>query len=111
MGLIQKITLKVIEMDHFPPPKIHFPGIMTSFSVNPGDVIATAGSCRGRSRDSTATAVVNAIRIATKSLGTHDLKGCVLYCTSQPGLMSFTACLWARIETICYGVSQQVLSR
>ena len=64
-----------------------------------------------RSRDSTATAVVNAIRIATKSLGTHDLKGCVLYCTSQPGLMSFTACLWARIETICYGVSQQVLSR
>ena len=35
MELIQKITLKVIEMDHFPPPKIHFPGIMTSFPVNP----------------------------------------------------------------------------
>lgn len=74
-----------------------------------GDVIATAGSCRGKSRDSTATAAVNAIRNATKSLKSHNLEGCVLYCTSQPGLMSFTACLWARIDKICYGVTQQTL--
>ena len=36
MGLIRKEMTKVFELAHFPPPKIPFPGIMTSLPVIPG---------------------------------------------------------------------------
>jgi guanine deaminase len=55
------------------------------------------------SHDATAHAEVNAIRKASKALGTHDLSGCVLYTTCYPCPMCMSAAIWANIDKIIYG--------
>ncbi|CAK0799978.1 unnamed protein product [Prorocentrum cordatum] len=62
-------------------------------------------------RDATATAEVNAIRAATQRLETHNLSGCDIYCTVHPDLMSLGAILWARIDNVYCGVTQQVAAQ
>ncbi len=57
------------------------------------------------SHDPTAHAEINAIRKACELLQTHDLSGCVLYTTCEPCPMCFTACWWAKISRIVYGIS------
>jgi len=76
-----------------------------------GQVIAETTNTVLESRDATATAEVNAIRMACRRLGTHNLDGCSMYCTSQPDLMSMGAILWARISHVYCGVSQQVAAQ
>merc|ERR1712060_573322 len=61
--------------------------------------------------DATATAEVNAIRAATRRLETHNLSGCDIYCTVHPDLMSLGAILWARIDNVYCGVTQQVAAQ
>ena len=53
--------------------------------------------------DATCHAEVNAIRKASKRLGTHDLSGCEIYSTTEPCPMCFGAIHWARIDAIFYG--------
>ena len=53
--------------------------------------------------DPTAHAEINAIRAASKKLGTHDLTGCVLYTTAYPCPMCLGATIWSNIERIVYG--------
>lgn len=53
--------------------------------------------------DPTAHAEVRAIRSACRVLGTIDLTGCVVYSTTEPCPMCFSACHWARISKIVYG--------
>ncbi|HMA53692.1 MAG TPA: nucleoside deaminase, partial [Acidobacteriota bacterium] len=48
-------------------------------------------------------AEVNAIRRASKKLGTFDLAGCEIYSTTEPCPMCFGAIHWARIGTVYYG--------
>mmetsp|Transcript_88492 Transcript_88492/g.274902 ORF Transcript_88492/g.274902 Transcript_88492/m.274902 type:complete len:403 (+) Transcript_88492:82-1290(+) len=79
--------------------------------VREGAVIAEAFNTVLESRDATATAEVNAIRAATQALGTHNLEGCELYCTSHPDLMSLGAILWARISHVYCGVTQQLAAQ
>ncbi len=55
--------------------------------------------------DATAHAEVNAIRRACRRLGTHDLSGSVIYSTTEPCPMCFSAVHWARIGTIVYGTN------
>lgn len=57
--------------------------------------------------DPTAHAEINAIRMACKSLGTHNLEGCELYTTAQPCPMCLSATIWANIKKIHYGCSAQ----
>lgn len=57
------------------------------------------------SGDATAHAEVEAIRKASKVLGTADLSGCVAYSTCAPCSMCFSAYHWAGISKIFYGVS------
>ena len=78
--------------------------------VKSGETVSVAWNSVSTSRDSTATAEVNAIRAATKKLSTHNLEDCVLYTTTQPDLMSFTVVLWARIPKIYYGQCEQPAS-
>jgi guanine deaminase len=54
-------------------------------------------------RDATCHAEVNAIRKASRRLGTFDLSGCVIYSTTEPCPMCFSAIHWARIGTIVFG--------
>jgi guanine deaminase len=55
--------------------------------------------------DATCHAEVNAIRIASRKLKTCDLSGCVIYSTTEPCPMCFSAIHWARVSAIVYGSS------
>jgi guanine deaminase len=57
------------------------------------------------SGDATNHAEVEAIRKASRVLGTADLSECVAYSTCAPCSMCFSAYHWARIPKIYYGVS------
>ena len=55
--------------------------------------------------DATCHAEINAIRTASRMLGTFNLENCVIYSTTEPCPMCFGAIHWARISTIIYGTS------
>jgi len=62
---------------------------------------------RGRNRvvpaaDPTAHAEIEAIRDACRTLGTHQLDGCVLYASSEPCPMCLGAIYWARPEAVWF---------
>lgn len=71
--------------------------------VKGGAVISCTHNAVWATCDSTAHAEVCAIREACACLRTVDLSGCTLYSTCEPCPMCFSACHWARIETIVYG--------
>ncbi len=53
--------------------------------------------------DPTAHAEINAIRMACKKLGTHDLSGHKIYATGYPCPMCLSAIIWANIKQVYYG--------
>lgn len=55
--------------------------------------------------DATCHAEVNAIRRASRRLGTFDLSGSVIFSTTEPCPMCFGAIHWARIGLVVYGTS------
>lgn len=67
-----------------------------------GQIFIASNTVLG-SHDPTAHAEVNAIRKASKALGTHDLSGCVLYATGYPCPMCLSAIIWANIKEVWYG--------
>ena len=68
-----------------------------------GDIVAVSSNSVLKDNDPTAHAEVNAIREASKKLGTYDLSGCVLYATGHPCPMCLSAIIWANIKTVYYG--------
>ena len=54
-------------------------------------------------KDATCHAEVNAIRIASRITGQYDLSGCVIYSTTEPCPMCFSAIHWARLDAVIYG--------
>ena len=75
-----------------------------------GSVIVKNGEIVGRGHnqvlinaDATCHGEMQAIRDASKNLGTHDLSGCELYTTGEPCPMCLAACMWANIERIYFG--------
>lgn len=66
-------------------------------------VISATSNTVWKDGDITAHAEINAIREACKRLNTIDLSGCIIYSTTEPCPMCFTACNWARISKIVYG--------
>jgi guanine deaminase len=70
--------------------------------VKEGRIVAAARNTVLR-EDATCHAEVNAIRKASRRLGTHDLSGCEIYSTCEPCPMCFGAIHWARIGTVYYG--------
>ncbi|MDD5429645.1 MAG: nucleoside deaminase [Candidatus Omnitrophica bacterium] len=55
--------------------------------------------------DAICHAEINAIRLASKKLKTFDLSSCIMYSTTEPCPMCFSAIHWARIDKIIYGAS------
>lgn len=53
--------------------------------------------------DATCHGEVEAIRAASKKLGTHDLSGCEIYTTGEPCPMCLGAIMWANIDRVFYG--------
>ncbi len=75
-----------------------------------GSVIVKDGEIVGRGHnqvvlenDCTCHGEMQAIRAASKTLGTFDLSGCEIYTTGEPCPMCLSACLWANIGKVYYG--------
>lgn len=71
--------------------------------VKDGEVAACEHNQVWDHTDITAHAEIQAIRTACRRLSTVDLSGTVIYSTCEPCPMCFSACHWARIDTIVYG--------
>lgn len=79
-----------------------------------GAVVVREGLVVGRGQnrvvvgaDPTAHAEVVAIRDACARLGTHDLRGCVIYSSCEPCPMCLGAIFWARIDRIVYAATRE----
>ena len=70
--------------------------------VKDGRIVAVARNTVLKD-DATCHAEVNAIRKASKKLGTFDLTGCEIYSTTEPCPMCFGAIHWARIGAVYFG--------
>ncbi len=68
-----------------------------------GKIIAVTSNSVLKDHDPTAHAEMNAIRMASAKLGTHDLSGCTLVTTAYPCPMCLGATIWANIKEIVYG--------
>jgi tRNA(Arg) A34 adenosine deaminase TadA len=68
-----------------------------------GRILAAARNAVLARRDPTCHAEINAIRLAARRLGTHDLAGCTICSTTEPCPMCFAAIHWAGIGRIVYG--------
>ena len=65
--------------------------------VKNGQIIARGVNRVTSNNDPTAHAEVNAIREASKKLGTFDLSGCTIYSSCEPCPMCLGAIYWAHI--------------
>ena len=74
-------------------------------------IIASAHNQVLISKDPTAHAEINAIRLASKKLNSFDLSGCVLYTTCMPCPMCLGAIMWSRIQNVYYGATEQDAAR
>lgn len=70
-------------------------------------IIAKAHNQVLKRNDPTAHAEMNAIRKASKKLGTFDLSDCVIYTTCKPCPMCLGGIFWARIKTVYYGATDK----
>ena len=75
--------------------------------VKDGKIIAKSHNKVLKSNDPTSHAEMNAIRKASKKLGTFDLEGCEIYATCMPCPMCMGAIRWANIRTVYFGATSQ----
>lgn len=73
--------------------------------VRGNQLIAVGHNTVLKERDATCHAEVNAIRIASRKLKRFDLSDCVIYSTTEPCPMCFSAIHWARIAQVIFGTS------
>lgn len=73
--------------------------------VRDGMIVAVAHNRVLASGNPTQHAEVVAIGRAAKALGTHILKGCTIYSTTEPCPMCFSAIHWAQVDRIVFGTS------
>src|ERR1035437_3294416 len=71
--------------------------------VRDGKIVSTGVNRVTANTDPTAHAEVNAIRKASKKLGTFDLVGCDIYTSCEPCPMCLGAVYWAHLDKIYYG--------
>ena len=75
--------------------------------VKENKIIARAHNTVLKQNDPTAHAEINVIRKACKKLKTHNLSNCTLYTTCYPCPMCLSAIIWANIQVVYYGNTQQ----
>jgi len=71
--------------------------------VRKGKVLSCEHNTVWKDTDITSHGEVHAIRVACKKAKTIDLSGSILYSTCEPCPMCFSACHWAKIDTIVCG--------
>lgn len=73
--------------------------------VKDGEVIGRGHNRVLSNHDATCHGEMEAIRDASKKIGSHDLSGAALYTTAAPCPMCKGAILWANIDKVYYGCS------
>lgn len=81
----------------------HHGGPFGAVIVKNGKIIAKAHNTVLKNNDATCHGEMNAIKKASKKLGTYDLSGCEIYTTGEPCPMCLGAILWSNIVKIYYG--------
>ena len=84
---------------------LNYGGPFGACVVKDGEVIAISSNSVLKDHDPTAHAEINAIREASRRLGTYDLSDCVIYTTGYPCPMCLSAIMWANIREIYYGTN------
>jgi guanine deaminase len=79
--------------------------------VKDGELVASAHNEVLKTNDPTAHAEINAIRKASKLLGTFDLSECDIYTSCMPCPMCLGAIYWARIKNVYYGATEHDAQR
>lgn len=79
-----------------------FGGPFGAVVVRDGQIVGEGSNRVTADHDPTAHAEMVAIRRACAHLGTHDLKGAVIYTSCEPCPMCLTAILWARIDRMVF---------
>ncbi len=75
--------------------------------VKDGQIIATGYETLKSANDPVnGHAEVDAIRKACQSLKQPYLQNCILYCTAEPCPMCMSACIWAKVDTVVYGITR-----
>lgn len=85
----------------------HNGGPFGAVIVKDGKIISSDHNTVVESKDATAHAEVNAIRLASKKLNTHDLSGCILYASSEPCPMCLSAIIWSNIKEVYYANTKE----
>jgi guanine deaminase len=80
-------------------------GPFAAVIVRDGRIVGEGANTVTATNDPTAHGEVNAIRAASKALGTFNLAGCDLYTSCEPCPMCLAAAHWARLDAIYYGAS------
>ncbi|HOW58156.1 MAG TPA: nucleoside deaminase [Candidatus Omnitrophota bacterium] len=75
--------------------------------IRQGKAIAVTHNTVLKNQDATCHAEMNAIRIACRKLKRFDLSDCVIYSTTEPCPMCFSAIHWARIPRLIFGTKIQ----
>jgi tRNA(Arg) A34 adenosine deaminase TadA len=76
--------------------------------VRGGAIVARGANRVTATNDPTAHAEVEAIRAACRALGSFQLEGCEIYCSSEPCPMCLGAIYWARPEAVYYANGREV---
>ena len=85
----------------------NYGGPFGSIIVKDGKIIGRGNNRVTSNHDPTAHAEVLAIREACSNLGSHELKGCIMYSTCEPCPMCLGAIYWARLETVFYAATRE----
>ncbi len=80
-------------------------GPFAAVIVRDGVIVGEGANSVTLTNDPTAHGEVNAIRAATRALGTFTLAGCELYTSCEPCPMCLAAAYWARLDAVYYGAS------
>ncbi len=76
-----------------------------------GKIIARGHNTVISSKDPTAHAEINAIRMATKKLETHDLSNCTLYVNAEPCPMCLSAIIWSNIKNVYFASTKKEIEK
>ena len=79
--------------------------------VKNGEIIGKGSNHVLVNNDPTAHAEVMAIRDACKSINSYDLSGCELYTSCFPCPMCMSAIIWANIDKVYYGNTDEDAER
>jgi guanine deaminase len=72
-----------------------------------GEILATGENRVTSEGDPTAHAEIVAIRAACRALGTHELRGSVIYASCEPCPMCYAAIEWARLDALFFAAKRE----